>query len=752
MKEIKAFNSAFIATLLAFLSLAAQAQPATNIFGGGPIKPGPVKEPHAKTTLEDLFQRTESPEVSLPQISLSGVKIPGLPPEATEKLATNFFVVVNDSRISDFAQIYQQNRLDGHANFVTVDSILHPMLAHINAVRASIITKEINPKLLSLLQHMITASVADYQDAQDNEVKDDIQRNLAYLGVGIRLLDPNGKLKEYGGAQELVDAELKNIHQGQTTMSAIFKREENFAPYRPYGWYASTDELKNFYGCRQWLSRMYFLLSDVTNDTSLGSGNEFRRAVLLYKSLIHSHLNSEDGISVWRQLSKTLKILENNQASPSAQDLLPNTFAAVFPPPDANLDLKVEALSQPLARTKMLLSLKSAANKEIGSTSIFELSSIKAKQDRSLSFRFLTPFDPPEFAWVNSQIVRDKDATTGFHALPISLLFLHAHQAKMADNILADNTWRLDEDLISSLPILDKNVTYANDHTSPLCIWSMLANYLKPLPDKTQNSLRTSTWRTCCLESIIGSWVDNWLAFETPDTHGQQTENNDSTSNAPPAMPVKTVRKISNFNYLEPVPEVFKEFLSALNQFDSQLAELGLFPQAYRERSNDFKRLLDRLSVIARMEFANQPLEHADAQLLANIDKVLDKISSPVAGSIYVSYDNISPEVPANAIETIHRNERSSQTFKIGSAASTTSQSVHYPGTNLGLGGPGTLWIILGGPTGPVLARGAVYSFYETPGNAIALTHWLRKLDYGVLKPPFWCEPFQLVDEKSTKH
>jgi hypothetical protein len=725
-----------------------QFQPATSIFAGTGIKPGRVREPSPKTTLDDFFPRTDIPQVSLPPISLKAA-IPGLPSAAMDKLATNYFVVVNDARVFDFAQVYRQNHVDGQANFVTVDAIIHPLLAHQNAIRATVITKTCTHELLSMLQGMITQSVADYREAEEAEVKDDILRNLAYLSVAVRLLEPSFKLKEFGGAQDLIDQELNNLDKGDLAQSAIFKRDENFALYRPFGFYQSSDTLKNFFRCRQWLARMSFSLSDVTNNTTTGSGNEFRRATLLYRSLSRTKVSGTNGLTLWRRLNQILTILENNDARLDAGDLLPENFAHVVPPDDTNLKVTIEALSQPLARTRLLLSLKSAENKELSSTSIFELNTKDQKAEKSCVFRLFRPFDPPEFDWLGAQIIQEKDATTGFSAWPVGLLFLHARASRLANNILADNTWRLDEDLVYSLPTLDRSVALASQSPSGQSLWPTLINYLRPLPDGAQNPLRTNVWMSRCLESALASWLDDWLALEKPPSPSDAQERSSSTKDAPHA-----VRKISYFNYLEPVPEVFHKLANGLRQFDASLEELSGLPPELKKRSEDFIRLTDRFCEIAKQELTNQPLAREDAQLLSNIDRVLDQISSPVAGSIFLTYGKLPKTKTSNLPST---NDRKSPEHHVPipgqlAASQSASKPSRFMGTNLGLGGPGTLWIILRGPKGPILCRGAVYSFYETPGDAITPAHWQRRLDYGLLKPPFWCDPFQLVDQTTTKH
>ena len=129
----------------------AQAQPVTNVFGSNLRGDRVVREPR-RETLEDLFPHTEYKEASLTPLNLKpGKLLPGLNEAAVEKLNAGYFVIVNDARVTNFASIYKQNRIDGLSNFVTVDSIMHPFLAHRNAIKASVTSKSCCIQLKSLL-------------------------------------------------------------------------------------------------------------------------------------------------------------------------------------------------------------------------------------------------------------------------------------------------------------------------------------------------------------------------------------------------------------------------------------------------------------------------------------------------------------------------------------------------------------------------------------------------------------------------
>jgi hypothetical protein len=743
-----------------------------------PPKSRHTAEPR-KGTLEDLFPKTEIPDVTLQPLNLKGAKLPDLHSAAIEKLSNYYFVLVDNVRFHDFADVYKQNRQLGKPNFVTVDCIMHPWLAHRNAVKAACIEKYCIPLATSVIHKMIAGSVRDFRQTDDDSVKDDIQRNLAYLSVAARLLDPSVTLNRFGGVQELVEEELQNVKNERPARSAIFGREEDFGSYHPFGWYQSSDSLKHFFACRQWLGRMYLSLSDVTDNSKGGGGNEFRRAALLYRSLISAQANGSSALNDFEKLQKTLKVLEDEGAPLESGDLLPANFATTFPSGDRNLKVTLQALAEPLARTKLIISLKSSERTQLSSTSIFDLNVKDRKAERNLTFRLLTPLNPPEFDWMASQIVREKDAMSGFSARPVGLLFLHAAGMRLANNILNDNTWRLDEDLITSLPALDRSVTRALAGGASESIWQILANYQKPLPQNVPGQLRTSAWLTRCLQTNICSWLDDWLAIESqksePHSASKETASNENPAKTTPSAPaapatgndkasrITSVERRPRFNYLEPTQDVYAKLSAALVKLDNSLTELGMTNEDQHQRSQDFIRLTDRLSEISKREMNNVALTSTDAQLLANFDTVLEKISSEPSNDIYFGYRRAKvarAPVLVSMADGKHSSKISGEPLESGIDAKGIDAKCidakgtgdsRYAGVNLGLGGPAALYLIMRGPNGPVLCRGASYSYLEDPGDPVSQPHWRRKIEYGLLRPPFWCEAFEVVDDTSTK-
>jgi len=741
-------------------------------------------------TIEDILRKSEIETAYLPPISLDGLKLTSINDQAMNRLGQNYFVAINDPRRKTFGQIYRENRTLGRSNFVTLDSLVHPALAHHNRIVASVTENRLEPQLLALLKAIFNASVNDFQTADDVSMQEDIERNLAFLAVAIKLLSPEMKLSESDRVANLVQSDFDQILKERVAYSAVFKRQENFAVYRPIGFYTTSIALQNYYRCRQWLGRTYLLLSDITDEAGLGTGNEFRRAVLLFRSLSRAKFGESTGMKAWNNITNVMAILEPSAAATADGVLAPTNFESAFGTTDREFKATLEALSNPLSRARLFLTLKGKERPELNSKSVFELSRKNGKEHERLSFRLFPSISQPEMDWLAKQSVQHKDETEGFSNVPTALFFLHARGFRAATNILADNTYRFDQALALALPALTKldgtPAKNLSQRAPARTTWQIFEGYANCKPESCQSTLRGANWLSCCLESTIAGWVDSLTAIDSDAPLEKKAREVASNEGETPAVNQTRTSGRPHFHYLEPVPDAYRSLSDYLENFETTLTQLGLFPEQCRSRNQDFIRLAKRFSDIAKRELANKPLDANDLSLLENIDQVYEHISFPVQGYIHLEYahtnkENVvdSTKTPGGSKQVILRNRRQvgagleptkakdflpaknplgaidlqtasselSNGFELGKKQANQSAASPLEGMNMVLSGPASVDVILHGPKGALIARGGIYSFYEVPGIAATEAQWSRKLEYGFLKPPFWCEPFQLVSK-----
>ncbi len=775
-----------LAIVLTGLLLAAQFAP----FAQAQISessPFPFKMPPQRRTsierreqkLEELFPKTDFELTPPTPVSLEGIRIPGLNQKGLENLGFNHFVVLNNTPYDRMSDLYRDNRLKNKSNFVTCDAVIHPYLGFNNAVLAAAIEESASRDLFKLLDALLKASIQDYRATEEADVKDDIQRNLAFISVAMRLLDPSVKLADMGGATDLADDELKLILAEKPAVSLIFNRSEDFGAYRPIGWYGHSERTRNFYRCCQWLSRMYFTLSNISIDTIAGGGNSFRRAALLYRALDQATVDKKPAPEAWGKLISFWTLL-GASSQQQENNLLPPDFQTVFKEGVGNLRLTLNTLAQPLLRTKLLLSVKKQRPMEISARSVFELGDKGQERSNEMVFRLFPAIEPTELNWLKKRAHGYQEETAEVAANPLALFDLHAWGAPQATNVLNDISFKLEPTIARALPELEIAVRRKTQTGQLMPIadrrWQLLSSYFKPPSQGAQGAIKQSLWMTRNLESAFGGWIDTFLAIapiedpaapkpaggsatastgatpalgtgSTKGTTATATTTTttaspgpgaaQTTANATPATNTPNTRAIkpADFHYLEPSPDVFRKISAECKRLNEELTALGYYPKRYAQRSQDFVRLCDRLAVIADREIGGYPMDPNDFRLLRDIDMVLEKVDFPLPGFIYL--DTSIAQKPSQATSVITTKSEATPA-KIG-------------GATIGIGRAGQLFVILNTNRGWTLGRGAVYTYYETAGGPFKQEHWTRKLNFGLLRPPSWASHFDVVVEGSPK-
>ncbi|MBC8000378.1 MAG: DUF3160 domain-containing protein [Leptolyngbya sp.] len=715
------------------------------------------------TSIEAVLKPQELKTTPVEPISLEGIKIPGTTPASIKLLSMNHFVVINNTQYESMADLYKDNRLKGKPNFVTLDAIVHPYFATTNGLIAAVVEEHAMPDLKLVLNAMLKATIEDYRATEDAEIKDDIQRNLAFFIVALRLLEPSIKLTDMGGATDLSDEEMKNIEGGHKTRSVIFDREEDFASMAPIGWFARREKLRQFYRCAQWISRMDFPLSDVTVDTATGSGNLFRRSILVFRSLDRATINGQPAINTWQKLVSAWELFATSSNKNRQKTLLYSDYKAVVQGNSQDLKAQLLSLASPFFRAKLLLTVRKQKPVGLGNTSIFDLADDSAAGSKPATFRLMPLIEDPEMPWLRARAGSYTSEENGGPWVPLSLLVMHARGSQAATNILYNASSTLPPEMNRLIPELERIVAKPKaDDLKPDWerTWQILSGYFRPFGPDAQGALKTDNWTSRHLESAFAAWVDSHLGISeikainpdapqklvspptnaaTPSTvtaqygPGKTTEvsaaaskaaaTSTATNAAPQATP--PVRP-ATFHYLEPQPEVFRNIEADAKTLTDRLNTLGYFPERYRQRLNDFMRLGQRLAQIADGELAGKPTTPIDFKLLAGIDFILEQVAAPLPGVMSISVGSPPPKSPTD-LKPITK------------------------GANLILGRPGLVLLLCQTTRGPMLVRGAVYTLYETIGPPLRPEHLKRKIEFGLLRPPIWAQNFDIVQDAAAE-
>ena len=702
----------------------------------------PVEFQHRTSTLEEMIVRAPYPAQFMQPIPLHGVRVPGLNPKSVDTLGFQYFAVVDNTNYTRMSDIYKDSRLSGKSNFVTADSIIHPYLAFTNRVMADVAVSQVVPDLRALIDSMLKVSLSDYKSAEDPEVREDIERNVAYLAVAMHLTDSRYELPRIGRVPEMVDDELASIYKGKPGKSHIFDRDEDFSELLPLGWYNSSSQLQNFYRCKQWLSRMDYPINDVSIGDSTHRSNNFRRSVLLFRSLDQATVLGKPAFEVWARLLKSLTLLGTPTEGWHERALYVPDYKLVFENNATDLKVTLKALSEPFYRTKLLLAIRRHKPVNFGSTSIFELEDTSGGSAQQAIFRFFPIIGEPESPWLHSVAHAFPEDKTAVSSWPISLLTMYAWGSPEAGNVLVDNMWTLDPAIAQLLPDLQHCVLRRNaaGQTQPIDSrsWKILSQYFKPLPEGVPGVLRTELWACRRLLSASAGWVDRMcaimpkLAAQAPDNSDLRVAASDKTgdasaatsdsigpasADASQAQAPRKISKIPPYHYLDPSVDIYRHLLADAQKTLIDLDSMHYMPDAYRARFGDFMRLFERLAKIAETEARGAQISVVDRRLLANIDQILDKVDVPLPAVL--SFED-------------GKQQKSNEPMR---------------GFNMSVGRPGLLFIIYQNPHNMewTLGRGAVYTYYEMPSPILSDTMWGHKIEAGFAKPPAWTTHFELV-------
>ncbi|OYT33808.1 MAG: hypothetical protein B6U87_02930 [Candidatus Aenigmarchaeota archaeon ex4484_52] len=229
-----------------------------------------------------------------------------------KQILLNNGVVIVEGDYDKFENAYKKltdakkGHEDGIPIIITTDSVLHLFHIEFNELLKNIEIKKLSPMLNEFLDKSIEESFAQYNGLEDEELKELSRRNIAYLSVAKKLLEPNYKVLKI--VKKDVEQEIKRIekHKGffknelfsqdcpaacsnilyppemdykcnqEVKEKVIYEGKkwdfvdlykevcikkcycEDYSQYVPRGHYTSSEELKQYFKSMMWLGRITF--------------------------------------------------------------------------------------------------------------------------------------------------------------------------------------------------------------------------------------------------------------------------------------------------------------------------------------------------------------------------------------------------------------------------------------------------------------------------------------------------------------
>ncbi len=176
--------------------------------------------------------------------------------EFAEKLSENGFVVSGEAGF-EFYEIYENDRYEQIANFVTVDSMMHTYHLYFAHLMKNIEKEYLYGYLTLLSRKMLESSIAQYEQLQGSEWESAAERNVAFFTVGAKLLGDSVEIPDY--VEETVLYELDAIGKAEgISMSEVREDFEDYSQYKPRGYYAGDVRLERYFQAMMWYGRIHF--------------------------------------------------------------------------------------------------------------------------------------------------------------------------------------------------------------------------------------------------------------------------------------------------------------------------------------------------------------------------------------------------------------------------------------------------------------------------------------------------------------
>ena len=547
-------------------------------------------------------------------------------------------------RSDDIVVPYKYLPVSGIPLFMTTDTFLHLYHLQFDETLKGIEEREFIPDMNNLTAAFLKNASEQYVQFE-GDLKEAAKRNIAYLSVAQRLIDPNAFTSEL--VEDLVLDELAKIeaHRGFAA-SDIFIYEEDYSQYIPRGHYTWSEQLKGYFKTLMWYGRMAFLLKGSENWGSTGEAlvSEYDariqtlQAFLLATSLKNVRIGERTGLDIWERLYTVTAFYVG-----LADDLTPydylralnQVFESGFSPNDLTdvnnlLALKTELSLLPSPRIYGGTG-NVVFDDPITDESLNEILD-KTKGMRLMGQRFVPDsymFQHLVFPEVGSYLsdltslsfTAGSDGKGGLcraYVRGLDAMALLGSREALTILIEQGDTdysmfWQQFGELKDEFDVLSLSEWNVNLYWSWLYTLKAL---LEELPEGYPNFMHTKAWQQHQLHSALTSWTQ--LRHDTILYAKQSTGSGRGGGGQVSPPP----------GYIEPIPLFWGRLLSLVRMTSQGLSDLNVLSEEDRQRLADLEDMLQQILDIVVKQLTNEPLSTEDHAFIKTMPTTFKSILS----------------------------------------------------------------------------------------------------------------------------
>jgi len=523
--------------------------------------------------------------------------------------------------------------------FVTSDTLLHLYHIQFDETLKEIEEREFYGDIRDLTEALLNRAMVQYEQ-YTADLKEAARRNVAYLAVANKLIDPNAQVPSL--VADLVSGELAKINaHGGFADSDIFIYKEDYSQYIPRGHYTRSETLKCYFRALMWYGRIAFLLKGAENwgpsGDALVSTYDARiqtlQAVLLANSIQRVTVGERTGQQLWDRIYAVTSFYVG-----LADDLTPyeylaavnKIFGSSFEPTlledeENFFDLKVE------------LALLRSPKINGGTGNVIVVppitpDSLNTVLDKTKGMRFMGQrFIPDSYMFQKlvfpcvGGYVGDGDPVpftlgqTGAglgRCYPRGLDVMAVLGSGRARAILIEegdanyvDYWSRFSELKSEFEAFDISDWNRNLYWSWLyALQSLVKEFSQGYPD----FMRTQAWEKKELNAALASWTEL-----RHDTILYAKQSYTPPGSVPPLTPPPC--------YVEPVPEFYGRLLTLTQMTRRGLSELDVLSQTAAQRLVNLESILSRLIELSNKQLNNEMLSEDDCNYIRDFSERLER-------------------------------------------------------------------------------------------------------------------------------
>ncbi|OGO34395.1 MAG: hypothetical protein A2W35_09410 [Chloroflexi bacterium RBG_16_57_11] len=223
-----------------------------------PSQPG---EPFASLAEPTLPVNEPQPDAQLPlpvpwDRVMNRAVADGLTEQQRDRLRRDGFVILH-SQEPQFSDLRQRVAMrNGQPYYLTTDAAAYALRLTLDELLIAVEKEELRRRILAIIQATLAEVLSYLKLIPGGAMEDEARLAAAYLGVGLRLLDPQAPIDPIIAG--LVDDQVDQILAGGGVEQAVLIPgfQDDFSAYRPPGHYAGDPDLAAYFRAMAWFSRV----------------------------------------------------------------------------------------------------------------------------------------------------------------------------------------------------------------------------------------------------------------------------------------------------------------------------------------------------------------------------------------------------------------------------------------------------------------------------------------------------------------